>query len=87
MLVKFKLVDSNHAKAIYQLGVLYSNGDDNCNIEKDMGKAVKLLQRAAELGYAPAYCNLGVILKEGDIVSRDEAEVRQYYEKVLWEET
>jgi hypothetical protein len=44
-----KLVDSNNAIAIHQLGGVYAHGDDDSNIiKKDMAKAVEF-HLAAEL--------------------------------------
>jgi TPR repeat protein len=51
------------------------------NIEKDMGKAIKLFHRAAELGSGQANWTLGVMYDKSDGVSKEEAKARQYYEK------
>jgi TPR repeat protein len=54
-------VDANHPTAVYQLGMMYMNGDEFLSPEKkDMGKAFKLLHRSAQLGYAPAFDHLNL---------------------------
>jgi TPR repeat protein len=76
-----KRVDSNDANAICSLGGMYLEGSEDFSIKKDIYKADKLFHRAAELGSAAAYLNLGIIYYNGDGVSKDKAKAKQYYEK------
>jgi hypothetical protein len=76
-----KRVDANDADAILQLGRYYIYGKEDSKINKDIGKAVKLLHCAAELGSAEAYHDLGAIYYRGDDVSKDRAKAKQYFEK------
>jgi TPR repeat protein len=73
--------DSNDARALYLLGMLHNTGDEGWRIERDVDKAVELFHRAAELGYASAYHDLGVMYADGDGVSKDETKANQYSEK------
>jgi tetratricopeptide (TPR) repeat protein len=63
------------------VGALYSMGDERLGIKKDTDKAVKLLQRAAELGSAEACGYLGFMYGTGEGVNKDETKAKQYYEK------
>lgn len=69
------------ADAIFILGTMYLEGDEELNINRDMSKAVKLLHRAAELGSAKANGYLGdMYYNEGYGVSQDKKKSWQYYE-------
>jgi TPR repeat protein len=77
-----KRVVCNDADAIFQLGVMYLEGDEVLSIKKDTDKVVKLFHRAAELGSANAYHNLGSLFFHGNNgVSKDEAKAKKYFEK------
>ena len=54
--------------AYYALGNLYWNG---LTVERDTGRAVKLWQSSAALGYAPAEHELGVLHLEGGAIPAD----------------
>jgi TPR repeat protein len=69
-----KRLEANDPKAIYQLGCMYVNGnDDSNNIKKNIGKSIELFHRAAELGCAQAYHKLADIYFNGIGVSKDHA--------------
>jgi hypothetical protein len=74
-------VDANDVDAICNLGGMYHSGHEGSGIKKDVDKAVKLLHRAAELGSAEAYYNLGALYHKGECVNKDEKKSKQYYEK------
>jgi TPR repeat protein len=76
-----KRMGGNDADAIYQLGMMYLNGDERFSIKKDIDKAVKLFHRAAELGSAEAHHSLAYVYDEGAGVNNDGTKVKQYYEK------
>jgi len=56
--------------AYYALGNLYWNG---LTVERDAGRAVKLWQSSAALGYAPAEHEMGVLHLEGEAIPPDPA--------------
>ena len=56
-------VKVNDPVAVYYLGTCYRDGDQG--LEKDVTRAVELLQRAAELGTKKAHFDLGYIFDEG----------------------
>jgi hypothetical protein len=77
-----KRADANDADAIYQLGDIYLNGDEEYSITKDVDRGVMLLHRAAELGNADAYRQLGALFYKGDNgVIKDQTKAKQYYKK------
>jgi TPR repeat protein len=76
-----KRAEANNSEAIYQLGIMYYHGDDDKKIKQDIGKALELFHRAAELGCALAYNNLGVMHCTGYGVNKDETKSKQYHEK------
>jgi hypothetical protein len=79
-----KWVEDNDADATYQLRSFYFNGEEGLGITKDLGKAVKLFHRAAELGSADhveANYHLGVVYYNGISVSKDETKAKPYFEK------
>jgi TPR repeat protein len=53
---------NDYAPSIHLLGVMYWKG---FGVEKDIDKARKLFERAAELGHAYAKRNLGILLLKG----------------------
>ena len=66
---------------LYLLGMMYLEGGEHMNIKKDVGKAIELLQRASDLGSAPAYVCLVLMYGEGLGVSKDGAKAKLYREK------
>ena len=73
-----KRVEIGDAKAIHNLGCHYSNG--SYGLPQDRAKALELWHRAAELGSAKSYCNIGLAYYEGDGVERDEGKANHYWE-------
>ena len=72
-----KRVDLGDAIAIHNLGVCYSEGD--YGYQQDRTKALELYHRAAELGYAGAYNNIGHAYEFGLGVGRDKKKAYYYY--------
>ena len=73
-----KRVDKGDPKAIFHLGNQYSCGQ--YGLEKDVARAVKLYERAAELGVKEAHFSLGVLYDEGTDVEKDMAKAIRHYE-------
>ena len=76
-----KRVKANDPEAIFHLGDCYRDGDHE--LEKDMPRAVELLERAAELGLKEAHYDLGIIFDEyaGDEgIDKDTARALEHYE-------
>ena len=66
-----KAAEQGDAKAQYNLGVCYANGD---GVQKDLTQAVFWYRKAAEQGHAEAQYNLGVCYYNGDGVQKDLAQ-------------
>lgn len=63
-----RAADGGHAKAMYQLGLMYLEGDGD--LERDHQKALHLMKLAAEQGLEQAQTELGVMYYEkGDMDS------------------
>ena len=62
-------VARNDASSFHNLGTYYMHG--RYGLPKKMTKAIELLLKAGELGYAEAYTCLGCIYKDGDGVKRN----------------
>jgi len=73
-----KRVAVDDAIAINCLGFYYYNG--KYGFPKDQTKALELYHRAAELGYAKAYTNVGCAYELGHGVEVDEEKATHYYE-------
>ena len=76
-----KRVEAGDPAAFYELGVSYSDGKNG--LKKDMFRAVGLLERAAELGFIGAHCNLGLMFDEHTTdkgVDKDRARAVEHYE-------
>ena len=71
-------VDAGDPVAIYFLGGKYLDGDDG--LEKDVTKAIELLERAAELGVQDAHYSLGYLYDEGTYVEEDTAKAMLRWE-------
>jgi len=71
-------VDVGDPIAIYNLGVCYRGGTNG--YPQDYRKALELWHRAAALGYAGAYCNIGYACEHGRGVEVDEKRANHYYE-------
>jgi len=68
----------NDPIAIHNLGVYYARGE--YGVTRDYTKALELYHRAGELGYAPAYCNIGYAYNNGEGVEVDKKKANHYYE-------
>ena len=73
-----KRTEADDAEAKCSLGLYYTNGQ--YGLPQNRVKALELWNRAAELGVAEAYYNLGIAYKHGDGVERDEKKANHYYE-------
>ena len=65
------LAEQGHAKAQFNLGVMYANGR---GVKQDDFEAVKWYRQAAEQGYASAQFNLGNMYANGRGVKQDDVE-------------
>jgi len=73
-----KRVEAGDPTAIYNLGCDYRLGERG--FIKDYAKALELYHRAAELGYAGAYTNIGYAYDYGQGVEVDKKKAKHYYE-------
>jgi len=73
-----KRLEVNDPIAIGKLGCYYKNG--MYGFHQDYGKALELFHRAAELGYAKAYCNIAYSYDTGRGVDVDKEKAAHYYE-------
>ena len=73
-----KRMENDDAKAIYSIGNWYKDG--KYGFVQDYTKALELYHRAAELGDAVAYCNIGYAYKSGEGVKRDMKKAEHYTE-------
>ena len=62
-------MDLGDSIAIYDMGNYYSRGE--YGYTQDYRKALEHWHRAGELGYTPAYCNIGYVYKRGQGVEVD----------------
>jgi len=72
------LVEAGNAIAIYNLGNFYRDGRNG--YRQDCGKALELWHRAADLGHAMAYSNIGYAHHYGRGVKVDMKKAVHYYE-------
>ena len=70
------LADQGNAKAQYNLGVMYDNGE---GVPQDDAEAVKWYRKATEQGYAKAQNNLGLMYYNGEGVSQDYVQAHMWY--------
>ena len=73
-----KRMEVNDADAINTIGCNYRDG--RYGITQDYDKALELFHRAADLGYAEAYLNIGYAYINGDGVEVDEKKAIHYFE-------
>jgi len=73
-----KRMKAGDAQAIYSLGYYYSEGIYGYSL--DHKKALELYHRAAELGYAKAYTNIGYAYDHGQGVKVDKKKAEHYWE-------
>jgi TPR repeat protein len=70
------LAEAGDARAQYNLGVMYDNGQ---GVLQDYAEAVRLYRLAADQGNARAQTNLGVMYGNGQGVLQDDAEAVRWY--------
>ena len=73
-----KRIELEDAEAIYNLGCYYNNGQ--YGLLQNRARALELWHRAAELGCAASYCNIGIAYCFGIGVERDMKQANHYYE-------
>ena len=73
-----KRAELGDAGAMSNLACWYYNGSDG--LPQDHAKALELWHRAAELGHALSYHNIGSAYYAGNGVVRDEKKAKHYYE-------
>ena len=74
-----KRADAGDVEAIHNLGFYYTNG--MYGLPQDQAKALELWHRAAELGRADAYFNIGCNYAAGQGVERDMEKAMRYWEQ------
>ncbi len=72
------LAEMGHAKAQYNLGVMYRDGK---GVTQDYVQAVQWFKKAVAHGFASAQYNLGVMYAKGRGVPQDYAEAARWYGK------
>ena len=72
------LAEEGNAKAQYNLGVMYHNGE---GVPQDYTETMKWYRRAGEQGIAVAHYNLGVMYHEGEGVPQDRTEAAKWFRK------
>jgi TPR repeat protein len=73
-----KSADKGDARAMANLGVLYSLGH---GVTQDYVRAREWYEKAADKGNANAMANLGLFYESGEGVAQDYAKAREWYEK------
>jgi len=73
-----KLVEAGNAKAVHMVGVYYDVG--MYGLHQDYAKALEFYHRAAKLGHATSYYQIGVVNDNGRGVEVDKKKARHYYE-------
>ncbi len=72
-----KAVEQGHAKAQYNLGVMFRRG---YGVQQDNVEAVKWYRKAAEQGFAEAQYNLGVMYAEGQGGRQDFVQAHMWFD-------
>ena len=70
--------DNNDPKALFRFGLLYSKG---IAMPLNKKKAARFYQKSAELGYAPAKCNLGKMYLRGYGIQQDKQKALELFEQ------
>jgi len=76
--VRNSVVDRLTPDALYNLGILYDNGQ---GVKQDYSSAAKWYTKAAEQGHASAQYNLGVLYDNGQGVKQDYSSAAKWYTK------
>jgi len=71
-------IEADNPIAICNLGCHYRDGE--YGFKQDLDKALELWHRAAELGYADAYCGIGLAYTKGKGVEVDKKKAIHYFE-------
>lgn len=71
-----KAAEQGHARAQYNLGVLYDQGN---GVPQHYGEAMKWYRKAAEQGNTNAQYNLGVMYREGHGVTKDTVQAHKWF--------
>ena len=69
---------SGDPKALFQLGMRYSEGDD---VKRNMTESARWFRHSAETGFAPAQYSVGSLYEKGIGVERDVNKAAEWYEK------
>ncbi len=69
---------SGDSKALFQLGIRYSDGKDT---KRNMGESAKWFEVAANQGFAPAQYSIGSLYEKGIGVKRDLSVASDWYSK------
>lgn len=72
-----RAAEKGHALALYDLAYCYSRGE---GVKENKEEAAKLWEKAANLGYAPAYDPLTIYYKS---YKKDEKEASKWYRKII----
>ena len=75
--------DADDPIAIHNLGCKHADG--TYGFPRDYNKALELWHKAAELGHAASYCNIGIRHYKGQGVEVDEKKATYYYELAAME--
>lgn len=70
--------EAGEAKAQFELGKKYNNGD---GVAQDNAEAAKWYRKAAEQGHVGSQYNLALIYSEGEGVAKDCAEAAKWWRK------
>ena len=73
-----KAAQQGNAKAQYNLGVMYEQGQ---GVRQNYREAVNWFRRAAEQGLAPAQFSLGVMYDQGRGVRKNKAVAKEWFGK------
>ena len=73
-----KRLDAGDTEAMYKQGIDYFEGDNG--LPQDYTKALEVFHRAAELGHAASYCNIGCAHENGEGVEADKERANHYFE-------
>ena len=72
----FPLAKQGDAKAQYNLGVMYNNGQ---GVPQDYAEAGRWTRKAAAQGHADAQSNLGLMYRKGQGVPQDYVQAHKWY--------
>lgn len=76
-----KAATDGNVDAMYNLGTLYADGDEDFGVEQDYNEAAKWYKMAAESGDTDAQLNLGILYGDGLGVTQSYKEAFKWYLK------